>query len=115
MMKHCTCCHQIERPWLHRICNDVALAQFKIRFTHIDQRQIQIYGYCFSAGRNAFSEPCDIDPLPHPTSSVRAPGRTTPSASMYLRCIGSNNCDISARRVPSPFKSCPKTYFGMWR
>ena len=38
IMKHCTCCHQIERPWLHRTGNDIALAQFKVRPTHIDQR-----------------------------------------------------------------------------
>ena len=30
MMKHRTCCHQIERSGLHRAGNDVALAQFKI-------------------------------------------------------------------------------------
>jgi hypothetical protein len=35
----------------------------------------------------------------HIQLQVRAPGFTTPSASMYRRCIGSSNCDIKPRRA----------------
>jgi hypothetical protein len=87
---------EIEAAGIDRAGDDVALSQLEPRRPDVDERQVEIEADRLAAGAGA-----EIEPLPQPTSSARAPGSTA-SDSMCLRCMGSSSRDINASRERSP-------------
>ena len=95
--------HQVEAARLDRPGADVGLAQLEVGRRDVDQRQVEIDRDHAPGGADLPASQAEIEPLPQPTSTARAPG-AMPSSSRCRRCIGSSSRDISASRARSPVR-----------